>query len=151
MGARVLIAGVGNVYFADDGFGVEVARRLSADALPEGATAVEIGVRGLELARALRARMDLLVVIEVVAHGGEPGTLYLVDPLDDLSATSADLRLALAAARATGTAPARVSVIGCEPADLGARLGLSDPVRRAVDPALELARRLARRQLAASS
>lgn len=148
MAARVLIAGVGNVYFADHGFGVEVARRLLGQSLPFGAAAVEVGVRALHLSRALRSPLELLVVAEVLSHGAAPGTLYLLDPLDDLSSTSSDLRLVLSAARATGTSPGRVAIIGCEPGDLGARLGLSPPVREAIAPAVELVQRLAERQLA---
>ncbi len=151
MQARVLIAGVGNVYFADHGFGVEVARRLRRGALPGGAVAIDVGVRALDLAQALRRPVELLVVIEVVSHGGPPGTLYLVDPLDDLTETSSDLRLVLSAARATGSPPGRVAVVGCEPGDLAARTGLSEPVRDAIAPATGLVLRLTERQLAAAA
>lgn len=146
----MLVAGLGNVFFGDDGFGVEVARCLAGAPLPAAARVVAFGVRGLDLSRALRDPLALLVVVDVATRGGRPGTLYLLDGAE-ASATgggSTDLRLALAAARAArGSAP-RVRVVGCEPASLRAESGLSAPVARAVEPAVALVTRLVRTELA---
>lgn len=147
----MLVAGLGNVFFGDDGFGVEVARRLASSPLPAAARVGVFGVRGLELAHALREPVQLLLALHIAPRGGTPGTLYVIDELEDgrdSSGGSIDLPLALAAARAARGSVPRVRVIGCEPADLRARSGLSAPVQQAIDPAVELVRRLVRRELA---
>jgi hydrogenase maturation protease len=148
MHARVLIAGVGNVCFGDDGFGVEVARRMRHGSLPPGVSAIDFGVRGLALAQALVEPHELLIVVAITTRGGEPGSLYVLDAPNGArgvttESCSLDLPLVLAAVRAFGGRVPRVRIVGCEPADLGARMGLSDAVRRAVAPAVELARELA--------
>ena len=53
MSGRILIAGIGNVFLGDDGFGVEVVKRLAERELPEGVEVVDFGIRGLDLAYAL--------------------------------------------------------------------------------------------------
>ncbi|HEY8432160.1 MAG TPA: hydrogenase maturation protease [Sandaracinaceae bacterium] len=146
-GARVLVAGLGNVCFGDDGFGVAVADRVARMELPPAARVVSFGVRGLELLRALDGKLELLVALEASPRGGSPGTLYVMEALDGARSGSIELPLALAAARARGIAP-RVCVVACEPADLGAHSGLSAAVHRAVDPAARIVERLVRRELA---
>lgn len=151
---RVLVAGVGNVFFGDDGFGVEVARRLRVRQLPIGTEVGDFGVRGLHLAHALLDPIELLVVAELAPRGGAPGTLYVIDPereprgIGTADGHSIDIPLVLAAVRAFGGSLPRVRIIGCEPADVGAHLGLSEPVRRAVDPAAELVRQVVEREIA---
>ncbi len=153
MRPRVLVAGVGNVFFGDDGFGVEVARRLRVQPLPDDTLVNDFGVRGLHLAQTLLEPTDLLIVTEIAPRGGPPGSLYLIDPLRDAHGIgtaeghSLDIPLVLAAVRAFGGTMPRVRIVGCEPADLGAHLGLSDPVRHAVSPAMELVRRMLRHEL----
>ncbi len=146
----MLVAGLGNVFFGDDGFGVEVARCLAAAPLPAAARVVAFGVRGLDLSRALREPLGLLVAVDVVSRGGRPGTLYLLDGAET-SATgggSTDLLLALAAARAARRFAPRVCVVGCEPASLRAQRGLSSPVAGALEPAVALVTRLVCGELA---
>jgi hydrogenase maturation protease len=159
MSARVLVAGVGNVFLGDDGFGVEVARRLAAEGLP-GVEVEDFGIRGLHLAFRLLDPPALLVVADAVARGGPAGTLYVLEPdppVDgDPAAGAAEatdghgmhLPAVLAAARAMGAAPPRaVRIVGCEPADLGERMGLSAAVAAAVEPAVALVRSLAEEEL----
>lgn len=154
MTGRVLVAGVGNVFFGDDGFGVEVVRRLRAsEPLPPGATATEFGVRGLHLAQTLLDPFDLVVVVEVAPRGLVPGALHVFDPTEhhgSFEGHSLDIPLVLAAARAFGATLPRICIVGCEPADLGARVGFSEAVREALDPAVELARRLVSHELETS-
>ena len=50
---RILIAGIGNIFFGDDAFGVEVARRLAQRPLAEQVDVRDFGIRGLDLANAL--------------------------------------------------------------------------------------------------
>jgi hydrogenase maturation protease len=155
MARRVLVAGVGNVFFGDDGFGVEAARRLHArGSLPGGAVATDFGVRGLHLAQALREPLELLIVLEIAPCGGPPGSLYVIDPADEArrlgseEGCSLDIPLVLDAVRAFGAATPRVRIVGCEPSDVGARVGLSGAVARAIGPAIELCEGLASQALA---
>lgn len=78
--ARTLVAGVGNIFLGDDGFGVEVARRLAAEPLPEQVEVADIGVRGVHLAYQLLDGYDTLVLVDATTRGGAPGTLYLIEP-----------------------------------------------------------------------
>ncbi|MGW6785110.1 hydrogenase maturation protease [Streptomyces sp. NPDC054987] len=79
MNPRVLVAGIGNVFLGDDGFGVETVRALSAHPLPDGVEVVDFGVRGIHLAYQLLDGYDTLVLVDATARGGAPGTLYLIE------------------------------------------------------------------------
>lgn len=148
---RILVAGVGNVLRADDGFGVEVAHRLEREPLPEGVRVVETGIGGVALVQELQDGWDALVVIDAMDRGRPPGTVMLVDPeVVDVEALSwderhdllADMHLAnpervLMLARALGVLPPRLLVIGCQPVDPdGVGEGLSAPVASAVEVAV---------------
>lgn len=145
---RTLIAGFGNVLRGDDGFGVEVVRRLEESPLPPGVTLMEIGTAGLRLAQELLSPYDHVIVIDAMTRGGAPGSLYTLRVDDVAAATAVDLHAAvpsqaLAIAKALGALPAAVHLVGCEPAgvdELGAPL--SAPVRRAVDSAVTRIRAL---------
>src|SRR5262249_20284120 len=76
---RILIAGIGNVYLGDDGFGVVVAERLRLRTLPEEVEVVDFGIRGIDLAYALQD-CDAAVLVDTVRRGGEPGTLFVLEP-----------------------------------------------------------------------
>jgi hydrogenase maturation protease len=76
---RILVAGIGNVFLSDDGFGVEVARRLAAQELPPGIEVVDVGIRGMHLAYRLLDGYHAVVLVDTVRHGGAPGTLYLLE------------------------------------------------------------------------
>jgi len=148
---RVLIAGVGNVLLGDDGFGVEVARRLEAIALPENVRVVETGIGGIALVQELQEGWDALIVVDTVDRGRPPGTVLVIDPeIVDVEAMSwserhdklADMHLAtpgraLMVARALGVLPPIVRLVGCQPLD-AERLGIGlDPiVAAAVDVAV---------------
>jgi hydrogenase maturation protease len=148
-GARVLVAGIGNVFLGDDGFGVALADRLARDALPAGVEVVDYGIRGMDLACAMLDGWDAVVLLDAMPRGGRPGTLYVVEPeLDEdhvaVEAHGMDPVAVLATARALGGALPRTLVVGCEPsavpagdeADVVAEL--SEPVRAALDEALRL-------------
>ncbi len=152
MTARILIAGVGNIFFGDDGFGVEVARRLSLEP-PDGAQVIDFGIRGLHLAYALLEPLDLLLVVDALSRGGAPGTVYALEPdLDSgLDATDPDahgmsLPSVFASARAMGGVLPRIIVVGCEPRTIGEGMGLTEPVDAAVEPAIDLVREIVERQ-----
>ena len=81
MKPRVLIAGIGNIFLQDDGFGVEVAHRLGAQTLSEMVRVADFGIRGIHLAYELLERdYDLTVLVDAMVRGDKPGTLYLVEP-----------------------------------------------------------------------
>ncbi|GAA2495082.1 hydrogenase maturation protease [Streptomyces thermolineatus] len=155
---RVLVAGVGNVFLGDDGFGVEVVRRLSAHPLPEGVEVVDTGVRGLHLAYRMLDGYRTVLLVDATARGGAPGTLYLVDATGggpggpggavlDGHRMTPDTVLALLDTLSTGTGadrPGRVLVVGCEPARTEEGIGLSPPVEAAVEEAVRLVLRTVR-------
>ncbi|GII84429.1 hypothetical protein Ssi03_24190 [Sphaerisporangium siamense] len=142
---NVLVAGVGNVFLGDDGFGVAVARRLAGADLPAGAVVGDFGIRGVHLAYELTGgAYDGAVIVDAVARGGPAGTLYVLRPepaeappvFADAHDMTPDAVLALSVA--LGGAPGRVLVVGCEPRDLSPGMELSPPVSEAVGPAADL-------------
>ncbi|KJS61437.1 hydrogenase maturation protease [Streptomyces rubellomurinus] len=146
---RTLVAGIGNIFLRDDGFGVETVRRLAARDLPNGVEVLDVGVRGVHLAYQLLDGYRTLVLVDATARGGTPGTVYLIEadsgpvepPMLDGHRMGPDAVLALLATLAAGTgatAPGRVLVVGCEPASLEEGIGLSAPVAAAVDKALDV-------------
>jgi hydrogenase maturation protease len=151
-GGDIFVAGVGNIFCGDDGFGVEVARRMAERALPEGMRVADYGIRSLHLAYELADRPDATaILVDSMPRGGPPGTLYVVEPdpaalepaaTADGHAVSPDAILALL--RALGAAPRRLLVVGCEPQQLDDGIGLSPPVAAAVDEAIDLILSLAR-------
>jgi hydrogenase maturation protease len=149
----VLVAGAGNVFRGDDGFGVEVAARLARGPLPAGVMVRDYGIRGLHLAYALLEPVTLLIVADAVSRGERPGTLYVIepDPDEDLPELADPHGMSLpsvfASVRALGGELPRVLIVGCEPAELGETMGLSAAVEQAVDPALALIREILAREL----
>ncbi|WP_410663591.1 hydrogenase maturation protease [Amycolatopsis sp. lyj-84] len=144
MTPRVLVAGVGNVFLGDDGFGVEVARRLSTKDLPADVRVADYGIRGMHLAHDLASGgYGLTILVDATMRGDPPGTVYVVelDPPDgppqaealDAHGMQPDVVLNLVAL--LGGDPGRVLLVGCEPAVLEQRMGLSPAVEAAVDTA----------------
>jgi hydrogenase maturation protease len=156
---RVMVAGIGNIFLGDDGFGVEVARRLGAQPMPVGVVVADVGVRALHLAFALLDRPDLLLAIDATSRGQPPGTLYLIEPSSDQDGTASfaegtvaaahgmSLRGMLAAVRDLGGQVPPTLLVGCEPAFVGEQPGLSPAVAAAVPRAVEMARQVIDRQL----
>ena len=150
MSARTLVAGCGNVFFADDGFGVEVANRLARTDLPEGVVVRDTGIRGVHLVYELLDGWDTVILVDASPRGGTPGTVYLIEPDPDLDPTAAPPLDAhgmnpdsvLAMVRILGGEIGRVLVVACEPAEITERIGLSAPVAAAVDQAVGMVREL---------
>ncbi|MFJ4775736.1 hydrogenase maturation protease [Streptomyces sp. NPDC088762] len=163
MRAGILVAGIGNVFLGDDGFGVETVRAVGAHPLPDGVEVVDFGVRGVHLAYQLLDGYDTLVLVDATARGGDPGTLYLIDADTDAGAgaeghgpaeaagpgaavldghhMSPDAVLALLGTLCAGTGttpPRRTLVVGCEPACVEEGIGLSPPVAAAVPRAVRM-------------
>ncbi len=146
MSARVMIAGVGNVFLGDDGFGVAVARRLAREPLPPGVIVRDVGVRGLHLAYELLDPPELLIVVDLVSRGELPGTIYVLEPTLEGSAGGdahgMDLHAVAATVRALGGTMPRVRLVGCEPAELDEGMELSAPIAAAVEPAASIVQRM---------
>lgn len=145
---RVLVAGIGNVFLGDDGFGVELAARLARQKVPAGVDVVDFGVRGMDLAYAL-ADYDVAVLLDALPRGEAPGTLYVLEAeLEDaepsLDAHGMDPVTVLRLARTLGSMPDRVLVVGCEPANQlsveedDLLMELSEPMRAALHEAVRL-------------
>lgn len=119
---RILLAGVGNVFMADDGFGVALARRLATRGVPPGVEVKDFGIRGMDLVYALGAGHDVVVILDAVPRGQPPGTVTLIEPeIDDeqpvaLETHGLDPVAVLRLAREIGPVPDRLLVVGCEPA-----------------------------------
>src|SRR4051812_31840983 len=119
---RILIAGIGNIFFGDDAFGSEVARRLMSRGVPDGVRAVDFGIRGLDLAYALMDGYDAAILLDTTPRGGSPGTIYVIDPGsgdahshegDDLLIQTHDMDplKVLRLAKALGALPNRVMLV----------------------------------------
>ena len=149
-GARVLVAGVGNVFLGDDGWGVELAERLAERVLPDSVEVVDYGIRGMDLAYALGDGWDAVVLLDATPRGEPPGTVYLIEAEVDEDAFAVETHgmdpvKVLAMARTLGAEPPDTYVIGCEPLtrmtgeEEDVLATLSEPVRAALDEGERLA------------
>ncbi len=152
----ILVAGIGNIFLGDDGFGVEVARRLAQRALPNSVRVVDFGIRGMDLVYALLEDYEALIFVDAAPRGEPPGTLYLIEPHIEqdgevtLDTHGMDPVKVIKLARALGARPTRTYLVACEPAVLGSEddedvlVELSAPVRAAVDEAVKMVESLVR-------
>ena len=145
---RILVAGIGNVFLGDDGFGVALAARLAREELPAGVEVVDYGIRGMDLAYALTG-YDAVVLLDATPRGGPPGTLYVIEPEVDarevaIDAHGMDPVKVLALARSLGGTTPRTLVVGCEPQtrmtgdEEDVVADLSEPVQAALGDAVKL-------------
>lgn len=150
------MVGVGNVLHGDDGFGVEVARRLEATDLPPGVAVAETGIGGIHLVHELMAGYDALIVVDTVDRDRPPGTVMVIEadvidvepmPVEQRHDLLADMHLAtperaLMVAKAVGVLPERTIIVGCQPVEIETLgIGLSDEVTQAVETAMTEIRR----------
>jgi hydrogenase maturation protease len=148
--SSILIAGIGNIFLGDDGFGVEVARRLSTSEVPAGVRVVDYGIRGLDLAYALADLPDVTILVDACQRGDAPGTLFVIEPDLECPETSdppsidphsLDPIRVIRMAKSIAGRLNRILLVGCEPATLGpeeGQLGLSEPIEAAVEEAVKL-------------
>ena len=145
----VLVAGVGNIFLGDDGFGVEVARRLSSLDLGPDVKVADFGIRGVHLAYELLDGYEFVILIDATPRGeGAPGTLYVIEPdepeapdpdeVPPLDAHGMDPAAVLSLLGVLGGRVDRLLVVGCEPAVADEGMTLSPAVEAAVDPAVTL-------------
>lgn len=166
---RILIAGVGNVFKGDDGFGVEVVRALPNFNLPDDVTVADFGIRGIDLAFAM-SEYEIVILVDAIQRGSKPGTVSVIQPnatqsseavpaiqghnFDPWSVLQYAARLNVAETASFGPeagsfcngAMPDVYIVGCEPAEIPADdelfEGLSPPVQAAVGEAVALIRQL---------
>ena len=151
MTQRTLIVGFGNVLLSDDGFGVEVVKRLADSGLPTHVETMEVGIGGMDLVLKLMDGFEAVIVVDAVSRGQPPGTLYCFPP------DAADLHLcagesidphfaeptrAMQLAGVLGYLPNNVTVVGCEPASCELGMSLTHAVHAAVDRAVETFREM---------
>ena len=147
---RILVAGIGNIFLGDDGYGVEVAARLRGADLPDGVRVEDFGIRGVHLAYELLDGYDGLVMVDAVPMGEPPGTVALIEPdpagamAEDagpaMDAHSMNPAVVLQMLAAMGGDVGRVVVVGCQPSVIDEDMGLSPVVESAVERGVEAVR-----------
>lgn len=161
----ILVAGIGNIFLGDDGFGVEVAQRLCQRQFPSAVRVADFGIRGLDLAYALQDGYSTAILIDAFPHGGPPGTVYVVElDLNDATAFPASANVTeahamdpmsvLRMAAAMRGPLKRVLLVGAEPESFGGadgRIGLSAPLEAAVGEALQTTEKWIHKILAENS
>jgi len=149
---RMLIAGVGNIFLGDDGFGVEVANHLASEGLPDWVRVADYGISGMHLAYDLAEGFETTILVDAAPRGGDPGTVYVMEldpaapsaalepgrgiPLLDGHGMQPDVVFGML--NLLGAEAGRVLLVGCEPASTDERIGLSKPVAAAVDEAVRI-------------
>lgn len=169
---RVLVAGIGNVFLGDDGFGVEVAQLLlRRGSMPAGVKVVDYGIRGYDVAYDMLNDYDATVLVDATPRGDAPGTVYVIEP--DLDAGVPDPSdmpdhgqgtfqghamtpaAVFALVRTLGGAPRRVLIVGCEPESFGdediGQMGLTETVQRAVSTGADTVEQVVRDVVASNT
>jgi hydrogenase maturation protease len=158
---RILVAGIGNVFLGDDGFGVEVVRRLHGVEVPARVDVVDYGIRGVHLAYdLLNGCHDLVVLVDALPLDEPAGTLAVVevdlsDPQWTLGSTEAldegvpgahgmDPETTLRLVATLGAPVHRALVVGCQPAAVAEGMELSEPVRQCIEPAVRMVTEIVR-------
>ncbi|MGO9925856.1 MAG: hydrogenase maturation protease [Mycobacterium sp.] len=147
MTARILVAGIGNIFLGDDGFGSEVVRNADIPQNNPSVRIIDYGIRGMHLAYDLLEEWDTLVLVDAVPSRGNPGTLHVFQADYDqnpavehesgfsttgLDAHSMDPAAVFASLRALGGSPPYTVVVGCEAGSVEEGIGLTEPVAMAV-------------------
>jgi hydrogenase maturation protease len=149
---QIFIAGIGNIFFGDDGLGCEVAQRLIREPLPPRVRVFDYGIRSYDLAYAMLEPNDAVILVDAVPRGEEPGTVFLLElemdrvekaQSDSLNPHTMNPVAVLQLVRTLGGSPGAIYLVGCEPAVLETEaLGLSKKVEAAVPVALDMIREL---------
>lgn len=142
---RVLVAGIGNIFLGDDGFGPEVIRHINHQFLRDDSVQItDYGTGGVHLAYDLLDNWTALVLVDALPNRGAPGTVQVFEAdhtrLKNSAALDAhgmDPGTVFASLRALGGIEPRTIVVGCQVCDITDRMGLSEPVRSAVASAAD--------------
>jgi hydrogenase maturation protease len=147
---QILVAGIGNAWMRDDGFGGAVAKLLGERELPAGVHVMDFGSGGLDLAYEVMRGYDALILVDVSRQGEAPGTLYVMEAeetdidgqVEDgqlLDPHGMDPQTVLRFVKYVGGWPGRVFIVACEPEvveDVG--FGLSEAVTKSLDRAADV-------------
>ena len=146
---RTLVAGFGNVLRGDDGFGVEVLRRLAGRGIASDCVELlDVGTGGIRLAQELMTPYDRLIIVDAATRGGAPGSVYTlviesVTPTREIDMHTTVPSRALEVAQALGPLPSQIYLVGCEPENVDEwTMELSSAVSNAVDRAVDEVERL---------
>ncbi len=153
---QILVAGIGNIFLGDDGFGSELARHLLSLDWTDEVRVVDYGIRGIDLAYALLDGYAAVILVDAIAGDQPPGTLRVIEPeIEGSNPASTDTTLldahslhplkVLQMVRAMGGELQRIRIVGCQPGDLGGeqgRIGLTPPVQAAMADAEKLVLKL---------
>jgi hydrogenase maturation protease len=154
---QVLVAGIGNIFLGDDGFGSEVVRQLQAadQPLPTDVRLVDYGIRGVHLCYDLLDGYAALILLDALPGNAPPGdgrpgeVTVLAVGAEDLAPSDASYDphgmnpvAVLAGLPALGGTLPPTYVVGAQPMELGDGIGLSEPLRRAVPVASAAIREL---------
>jgi hydrogenase maturation protease len=158
---KILIAGIGNIFYGDDGFGCEVIRELSRKNFPDAVTVADFGIRSYDLAYALTIDYDAIILVDAVPRGEKAGTIFLIEPdvnrLGELEANAVDPHsmnpvAVLQMAQSLGEISGQLFLVGCEPAVLESdEIGLSAEVSAAIPHAIEMIESLVKNLLESKS
>lgn len=146
---KILVAGIGNIFLGDDGFGVEVIRQLASHQFPARVKVIDYGIRSYDLAYALLDNYDIVILIDASPRGDTPGTLYVIEAQPDKDTAEAPAPDAhtmnpvsvIQLAKSMGQISSRIFLVACEPATLGGEegfMGLSEAVSAAIPGAVKL-------------
>ena len=143
-----LVLGIGNILWADEGFGVRALEAFHARfEMDEDVTVLDGGTQGLYLVQFVEA-CDQLLVFDAIDYGLAPGELRVIRDAavprftgaKKMSLHQTGFQEVLSAADLLGRYPKRLALIGAQPQDLEAWGGpLTPPVRAALGPACEAA------------
>lgn len=137
---EILIACLGNIFYGDDAFGVEVAKLLSEQDLPENVKLTDFGIRGIDLAFELINDYELVILVDTIKIGAEAGSVFVLEPklgensenfTHDLTPTKA-----MHIASRLKTKPKKMLLVGCEPVNLEFNDEMSEEIRSAVEKAV---------------
>jgi hydrogenase maturation protease len=152
---RVLVAGIGNVFRSDDGFGPEVARRLAGLPWPDGVRVVDYGIRGMHLAYDLLDPWDALLMVDALPDRGAVGSVVVIEIEEGhveagarVDAHGMDPVTVLSSLAALGgRLPRRTLLVGCQVAETGDGMGLTPPAEGALEEAVRTVRTLVAQEL----
>ncbi|BDE13323.1 MULTISPECIES: hydrogenase maturation protease [Mycobacterium] len=149
MATRILVAGIGNIFLGDDGFGSEVVRHPAMPQHGSDVRVVDYGIGGMHLAYDLLDEWDSLVLIDAIPNRGNPGALHVFQADHDadggavgLDAHSMDPQTVFASVRALGGSPPYTVIVGCEAGSVDEGMGLTGPVAAAVPRAVNAVRKI---------
>jgi hydrogenase maturation protease len=150
MKKRILVAGIGNIFFGDDAFGVEVVRELLRESAPDGVHVQDFGIRTFDLAYAVMDGYEEVILIDAMSRGEAPGTVYVIEiepnqvgGMEPVDGHTINVTGVLQTVNVLGGTSGRVHLVGCEPGIFETdQIGLSLCVQAAVPKGVEMVKEL---------